>query len=889
MTRFRRLSSHSAVLFILGTSIASCKGTTGPPSPSFALSSTALTFSGESEHPVTVTNLEDKPIEWRIQSSTASWLDASPKVGTVGPRGSATLTVQVNRAAVAEGAHSATLQIAAEGYVLPLNVSVQGWDPAEATIQPGTLALGSLDVSGVVEVVNQGGSTLNWTLASPASWAMLDPSSGRLAPGDRAQVVVTANRSGLTQGTYNAMLYLSSEAGPRTAAITVDVGQDVGLHLDPASIDFGLSTSRLPLRIVNDGYENLTWHAQPGASWITLSPSAGMVLPGSSLVTNVDVSRAGLSHGLHQAALKISSNGGSAAATIKLFAAPSGSTPNPPLSGISLSPNLLDFGQAVSQLSLVILNNGNEPLDWTGQSVASWATLSPASGRVSPHTSATVAVSVSRSGLQVGAYQTTLQFQSNGGTATSSIVMEVPASDGPSPAPAPKPAPGPSPAPAPEPAPNPDPTPAPAPEPAPDPDPTPNPPMDPSLTQIAVAPIPLDFGATKSQLSLLIVNQGASTLNWSAQSSASWLTLSSTSGSRPVGPDATVITVYASRSVLSTPGGYEASIKITSNGGNVTVPVSLLVPSPTSAPPPGGWNLSNIDASGATDVTDALNAYLASVPNGSVVSLPAGARYRVEGVVRILERSNFTIEGNGARIFATTDGSGVVPPADIRHLWPRQRSHVEIRDGSNIVIRNLSVRGANPNAGSAKGAYVADLEGQHGFDVRGTKGITLENVTVTDTYGDLLYLGPGASGWGRDAVVRNSHFERSGRQGIAITGFEDVLVEGSYIGEVGRTIIDIEPFAESGGARRVTFRNNTFGHCRHLWVHSGGRGPNVEDILFEDNQLVGMAIKVVVHTSDASPVGTRRGRHAFVRNISNMTTGVPNLPFGSPLSMVSKS
>jgi polygalacturonase len=204
---------------------------------------------------------------------------------------------------------------------------------------------------------------------------------------------------------------------------------------------------------------------------------------------------------------------------------------------------------------------------------------------------------------------------------------------------------------------------------------------------------------------------------------------------------------------------------------------------------------------------------------------------------------------------------------------------VEIRDGSNIVIRNLTVRGANPNAGSAKGAYVADLEGQHGFDVRGTKGITLENVTVTDTYGDLLYLGPGASGWGRDAVVRNSHFERSGRQGIAITGFEDVLVEDSYIGEVGRTIIDIEPFAESGGARRVTFRNNTFGPCRHLWVHSGGRGPNVEDILFEDNQLVGMAIKVVVHTSDASPVGTRRGRHAFIRNISNMTTGGPQPAF----------
>jgi len=106
-----------------------------------------------------------------------------------------------------------------------------------------------------------------------------------------------------------------------------------------------------------------------------------------------------------------------------------------------------------------------------------------------------------------------------------------------------------------------------------------------------------------------------------------------------------------------------------------------------------------------------------------------------------------------------------------------------------------------------------------------------------------------------------------------------VLVENSYIGEVGRTIIDIEPFSETGGARRVTFRNNTFGPCRHLWVHSGGRGPNVEDILFVDNQLIGMGIKVVVHTSEASPVGTRRGSHAFVRNISDTTSGGPQPAF----------
>lgn len=279
----------------------------------------------------------------------------------------------------------------------------------------------------------------------------------------------------------------------------------------------------------------------------------------------------------------------------------------------------------------------------------------------------------------------------------------------------------------------------------------------------------------------------------------------------------------------------------------------------------------SIDASGVTDVTAALNQFLASVPESSVVTLPAGALYRAEGVVRLIGKTNLTIEGNGTLIFAETDGSDVTPPVDLKHLWPRARSHVEISGGNNIVIRNLVVRGANPNAGSEQGAYVSDLEGQHGFDVRGVNGLLLDRVTVTDTYGDLLYFG-GLQGEGsHDIRVTNSHFERSGRQGIAITGAENVLIEDSYVGEVARSIIDLEPNSASGRAWNIVLRGNTFGPCRHLLLSAGGRGSGVGEVELSDNVLQGMQLKVRAF----APEGMRRGPFRVIGNVSDTRLGTP--------------
>jgi hypothetical protein len=912
----------------------------------------------------------------------------------------------------------------AGGDLLTLNVAVEQGSSPQAALEPSALTLGPLDDSSVLEISNPGGSTLDWTLASAATWASVNPASGRLAPGSLAQVVVSANRSGLTRGTYIAPLYLTSNGGSRTATLTMEVGEGAGLHLDPPSIDFGLSSSQLPVRIVNDGYEALNWSAEPGASWISLSSRSGQIPPRSNGFVTVTASRNGLTYGPHQAAIRFTSNGGSAALTVNVTASPAGPPPSTSPSEIDVTPASLDFGGTTSELQVLVSNGGNDPLNWTGQPDASWATLSPNSGLVTGHSSTPVVVKASRAGLTAGTYQTTVRFLSSGGTKTVTLLLVVP-SGGPTPNP----------------------------EPEPEPDrgqihvtpaslnfgeaatklnlliqntgastvsysaqssdswltlgstsgtilpgvtrvievtasraglsatgsyqasiqltsnggnvtvpvtlqvpPSPTPPPSPPPTQIHVTPASLNFGEAATKLNLLIQNTGASTVSYSAQSSNSWLTLGSTSGT--ILPGVTrVIEVTASRAGLSATGSYQASIQLTSNGGNVTVPVSLQVPPPPSPPPtdisvtptsldfgeghtklylliqnngdsagsysvqsstswltlgatsgtilptvtrvievtasraglsigsyqgsiqltlegrnmtvpvslqvippppptpPGGWNLGNIDATGKLDVTDPLNAYLAGVPNGSVIQFPAGARYRAEGVIRLIDKNDIVIEGNGATIFATTDGGGVLPPEDLKHLWPRGRSHVRLDGGMNIHIKNLRIVGANPHAGLDDAAYVEQVEAQHAFWIAGSVGVELEGVYASDVYGDFVYISSGAN----DVHVHHSFFERNGRQGVAITGGQNILIEANTFNDIRRSSIDLEPSTAGGGAVNVTIRSNTFGARRLTFVASLGAGANVRNIVVEDNTLAS-PMTVIVGVD-----GYRRGPF-YIRN-----------------------
>ncbi len=148
-----------------------------------------------------------------------------------------------------------------------------------------------------------------------------------------------------------------------------------------------------------------------------------------------------------------------------------------------------------------------------------------------------------------------------------------------------------------------------------------------------------------------------------------------------------------------------------------------------------------IDATGTTDVTDQLLAFFATVPDGSTITFPANASYRIENTLLLKNRSSLVFDGNGATFFATTDGSGVTPDPLIQGApgdWPRGRRHWMFVSGGSITVKNMTIRGANPNAGLADSGLHRRLGGATRDRVHGVNGSEVSGVTITDIYGDFL-------------------------------------------------------------------------------------------------------------------------------------------------------
>lgn len=264
----------------------------------------------------------------------------------------------------------------------------------------------------------------------------------------------------------------------------------------------------------------------------------------------------------------------------------------------------------------------------------------------------------------------------------------------------------------------------------------------------------------------------------------------------------------------------------------------------------------SIDATGTADVTASLTAFIAGVADGTTITFPSNARYRLEGSLVIDDRKSLTFEGNGAEFFATTEAD-----RDRRHWW--------IRNSDGITIRELTIRGANPNAGLDDAAYRADREAQHGFDFAGATNVLLERVTVTDVYGDFVYIGLGKSGWSKNVTVRDSTFERNGRQGIAITAGEDIRIEGNRISAVRRSTFDIEPNTAQWGARRVTIADNDIGPGRLNFVAGHGSAGTVDEISIVGNRLKGKPMNV----SLKAPSAKRRSNFSLIGNVSDASFG----------------
>jgi hypothetical protein len=191
---------------------------------------------------------------------------------------------------------------------------------------------------------------------------------------------------------------------------------------------------------------------------------------------------------------------------------------------LTLSTQTIDFGSNQTTASLIITNgSGINSINWTAAKSVNWLTLSQTSGTVST-ASNTITLSVDRTGLSFGNYSTIVTITSNGGNKDVSVTMTV---------------------------------------------------ANPNAPQLTVSPIVLDLGSSLSQATFSIRNSGTGKLNWTANTTTGWISLTPQNDSTTTEIDEVKATI--NRSGLS-PGNYNGDISVLSNAGSQNVNVKMNVP-----------------------------------------------------------------------------------------------------------------------------------------------------------------------------------------------------------------------------------------------------------------------------------------------------------------------
>jgi hypothetical protein len=258
-------------------------------------------------------------------------------------------------------------------------------------------------------------------------------------------------------------------------------------------------------------------------------------------------------------------------------------------------------------------------------------------------------------------------------------------------------------------------------------------------------------------------------------------------------------------------------------------------PTPVTAPPP--LSVPPGIAGDCSRPVDALiTQWIRSVPDGSTLRFASNGCYGIDAAVVVSDHRDLTIDGNGSMFKTLTTADA-------------HRSNWRLQHDTNIALVNMTIRGANPNAG-VHGTHMyngVDYEWQHGVSFDGVQGGTLDHVEIYNVYGDSVeaaydtrdrvkgYL----SGPSRGIAVRHSRLDGAGRHGVGLTDVDGFVLEDSWVGNVGEWAIDLELNAAPQYGRNVTIQRNTFGPLYFSVLSNWGPGsdPNVGSVTIADNTM----------------------------------------------------
>jgi hypothetical protein len=311
-----------------------------------------------------------------------------------------------------------------------------------------------------------------------------------------------------------------------------------------------------------------------------------------------------------------------------------------------------------------------------------------------------------------------------------------------------------------------------------------------------------------------------------------------------------------------------------------TPPTPTPTPKPTPTPPPATSGRpfaapvtsatytvpASIDATGATDVTAALNGWIQGVPDGSVISFPAKGVYKLGKGIQLGNRRNLVLQGNGATLRASGAGSDNVASLfvpgysyPLRH-WSGGTSHIAIRD-FNLVGND-----------STPGVYGSGGEGQAGFRSYATDYLEVSGCKISAVWGDGFFFHEATNIWIHDNQVASA-----GRNGVTVISGSGITAENNTFDKIGYVTLDVEPNAATEASSNIVFRGNTAGTWGQDFVSVDGQhtGAPIRDITVSGNTVTGSTLSTRINNGG----GSRLRSIAVTNNTSRVAGRGPVLIF----------
>ncbi|HZE71881.1 MAG TPA: right-handed parallel beta-helix repeat-containing protein [Pyrinomonadaceae bacterium] len=200
---------------------------------------------------------------------------------------------------------------------------------------------------------------------------------------------------------------------------------------------------------------------------------------------------------------------------------------------------------------------------------------------------------------------------------------------------------------------------------------------------------------------------------------------------------------------------------------------------------------------------------------------------------------------------------------------------------SNINIRDIQIKGANPGFNSAPQA----------ISLANCSNCNVDHVWVNGTRSIGIQVGGGSfSGhWAENVRVTNCLFTRVASQNLALVNGRNIVFEGNRFmapgqkGGPGNTSIDLEPNQSSDRMQDVIIRNNVIDHRgtemgttgNGIVVQAGPGTPLIGNILVENNTIIGGENHGIIYSalSNGIYIAGNTMRDVTVRNNVITRTG----------------